>query len=112
MTSFVALGPKTYSYQTLKGKGSIKCKGFTLTAANREAVTHQSMIQLVQDSRQNAQTSIALSDRVFKWDRKKGEYWTHLRSKTMRFTADKNVIDWDTLTTMPFGDELFHRELQ
>ena len=27
---FVALGPKTYSYKTRKGKNAIKCKGFTL----------------------------------------------------------------------------------
>ena len=105
--SFVALGPKTYSYQTAKGKGNIKCKGFSLTSNNREIATHKNMINLIEASKQKSSSSLNLSDRVFKWDRKSGEYWTYLQSKLMRFTADKNDIDWDTLTTKPFGHESF-----
>ena len=48
IVSFVALGPKTYSYKTRKGKSALKCKGFTLNSANSAVVTHQALIDRLQ----------------------------------------------------------------
>lgn len=65
------------------------------------------MIDLLNDSKSSKEACLTLSDRKFKWDRSKGEYWTYLQAKTMRFTADKNDINWENMTTKPFGHELF-----
>ena len=50
IVSFVALGPKTYSYKTSKGKSALKCKGFTLNSANTRVITHQTLIDLLPDT--------------------------------------------------------------
>jgi hypothetical protein len=102
ITSFVALGPKTYSYVTRMGKESLKCKGFSLNVGNRKSINHDKMIEILKDSKTHADSCLVLSDRKFKWDRTNGQYWSYLQSKTMRFTADKNEIDWETYTTTPF----------
>ena len=51
ITSFVALGPKTYSYKTLKGKENTKCKGFRLNPETSETMNHQKMIDLLLQSK-------------------------------------------------------------
>lgn len=107
ITSFVSLGPKTYSYVTLSGEECLKCKGFSLNTGNRASINHQKMIDLLHDSKNSPESNLSLSDRKFKWDRTNVQYWSSLESKTLRFTADKNVIDWETLTTKPFGYEKF-----
>jgi hypothetical protein len=106
ITSFVALGPKTYSYKTLKGTSSIKCKGFTLNSANRQTVTHEKFIRLLLGSRDGAHPEM-LSNRIFKWARASGQYWTSLQTKLLRFTADKNEINWSNYSTKPFGYRTF-----
>ena len=92
ITSFVALGPKTYSYTTLKGKENTKCKGFTLNSENSETMNHQKMIDLLLQSKSSRNASVTLSNRKFKWDRRNGEYWLSIQSKTLRVTADKNEM--------------------
>ena len=108
IVSFVALGPKTYSYTTRKGKNALKCKGFTLNSANTLVVTHQKLIDLLPDTTSSdTEKFVAVSNRDFKWNRKTGDYWTCLRNKTLRFTADKNELDMKDYTTKPFGHENF-----
>ena len=109
IVNFVALGPKTYSYKTRKGKHALKCKGFTLNSANTLVVTHQQLIDLLPstDPKNDAEKFVNVSNREFKWDRKTGEYWTALRNKALKFTADKNELDLKTYSTKPFGHEKF-----
>ena len=45
--------------------------------------------------------------RAFNWNRESGIYWTELQEKTLKFTADKNVLDVETHTTKPVGYEKF-----
>ena len=94
---------------TRKGKNAIKCKGFTLNSANTMVVTHQKLIDLLPNTNLNdeGQKIVNVSNREFNWDRKSGEYWTSLRNKALRFTADKNDLDLKTYSTKPFGHEKF-----
>ena len=109
IVSFVALGPKTYSYKTRKGKSKLKCKGFTLNSANSTVVTHQTLIDLLPSTNSSdTDKFVAVSNREFNWNRKTGDYWTGLRNKTLRFTADKNELKMTDYTTKPFGHENFH----
>ena len=108
IVSFVAFGPKTYSYKTGKGKHALKCKGFTLNSANTLVVTHQTLIDLLPDTDSgDTDRFVAVSNRDFNWNRETGEYWTCLRKKTLRYTADKNDLDMTAYTTKPFGHENF-----
>ena len=50
---------------------------------------------------------VAVSNRDFNWNREIGEYWTCLRKKISRFTADKYELDMTAYTTKPFGNENF-----
>ena len=108
IVSFVALGPKTYSYKTRKRKHVLKCKGFTLNSANTLVVTHQTLIDLLPDTDSgDTDRFVAVSNRDFNWSRETGEYWTCLRKNTLRFTAEKNELDMTAYTTKPFGHENF-----
>ena len=82
INSFVSLGPKTYLYETAKGASSINCKGFTLNSANRQTVTHEKFISLLQPSKDGEPREM-IWNRIFKWDRVSGQYWTRLQSKLL-----------------------------
>ena len=109
LSALLHWGRKTYSHMTRKGKNAIKCKGFTLNSANTMVVTHQKLIDLLPNRNLNAEVQkiVNVSNREFKLDRKSGEYWTELRNKALRFTADKNELDLKTYSTKPFGHEKF-----
>ena len=47
ITEFVSGGPKCYAYHTARGKTMVECKGVTLNS-NTAAVTHKSLVGLVQ----------------------------------------------------------------
>ena len=43
ITEFVSIAPKTYAYQTLKGKVCVKAKGFTLCGVAENIITLDAM---------------------------------------------------------------------
>lgn len=120
LVKFVSLGPKTYAYANLGEKSETctdglelkdgihplqyycKAKGFTINCSNVDKINFDSMHALVLDKDQKQSTP----NRVFVYDRNKGQMKTVLNIKILKRTYDKGIIAPD-FKIYPFGADQF-----
>lgn len=120
---YVATGPKSYSYRVLyepqparpltleesktyvvkgskmyKYKYMLKCKGITMTTANQQLVTFDTMKDLVMGKNK----SITTSNIKFHWRRMQRTMHTFMEDKLISFTYNKGEIN-DEYKVLPFG---------
>ena len=118
ITSFVFLGPKTYSYVTDTGRVEIKAKGISqngytenILAWNKErtllvhtgnAVTKESFVDLLQNKEKTLQV---IYPSYLKKDAKYQTIRSVVLPKSIRLVYDKRVVQGD-FSTRPFGMKL------
>lgn len=98
ISSFVSIGPKSYSYKVEGEAKDTKFKGFTLNYENARLIHFESLKSLVD----NNEAVIRTSNLDFIKNQKTGTIQTIIRPKEAAFVYDKRVIvaDYDT---RPYG---------
>ncbi len=97
ITEFVSIGPKSYGYK-YEGKVETKFKGFTLNYTNSQAISFDTIKQLIDGTR----TSLNTETRNFKRDKKNGTITTEMQSKEAGFVYAKAQIV-NKYNTVPYG---------
>jgi hypothetical protein len=100
ITHFVALGPKTYAYKTLKGKNKVKHKGVPLKTAEAQAkICYDNFVRLLKGELDEITTKTF----YFQYAPTRIPMTTRLLEKKSRFLYDKNWVDPTTWKTYPWG---------
>lgn len=106
ITEFVSTGPKSYAYNTHKGKQVCKVKGFTLNAGASQVLHFDAMKRMVNGDPKPVVTRPfqLVIDATHKIVTKE---WKEGQGKEFRMTFDKRHIDWENrnnqcIDTVPF----------
>ncbi len=104
ITEFCASGPKSYGFQTSKGKVCMKAKGITLNAKNSQAIRLETLIRLVDSyvtSHDSTKYILAHTENIV---RDKKTLTLHNKSVVKRFKVvyNKRRLLPD-FTTLPYG---------
>lgn len=95
---WLCTGPKSYSYETHKGKKCTKVKGFSLHHANAQKINGEALEKLID----REITHVTIEDNQITRDKITKELVNKLQTKTLSFNFDKRLINSD-YSTVPYG---------
>lgn len=104
ITTFCASGPKSYAFETVKCKVSVKAKGITLNAKNSKAICLESLIGLVDSyvtSHDRSKYILARTENIVR-DKKTLTLQNKSVVKRFKVVYDKRRLLSD-YTTLPYG---------
>ena len=99
---WISTGPKSYGYQTNKGKGVVKVKGFTLNYQNSKHLYFGSMKQILDKEKDN----VRLSYKMITRNEKNKTLVNKETSKEFKLEYDKRMVIPEkdtTIETLPWG---------
>jgi hypothetical protein len=108
ITKYVSLGCKTYAYVTAKGKKVVKAKGFSLKNIDVNFDTMAEIIDREQESQLKINSPAKQNFKTFpqfqiRREKKTQALFNITMKKDLKFTFDKRVLDYNSLTTKPYG---------
>ena len=95
---WLCTGPKSYYYETNKGKTCTKMKGFTLHHANAEKINGEALEKLID----REITQVTVEDNQIIRDKTTKQLINKMQTKTLAFNFDKRLINAD-FDTVPYG---------
>lgn len=99
---FVALGPKSYAYQTKKGEQVVKCKGISLNPQTKQLVHFQSMLELMVGIHEEDKIRVEYPRKIQR-DVVKRQLKTVPLTKELRLVYNKRRRLEDGIHTLPYG---------
>ena len=94
---FVSAGPKNYAYKTKKGLIVIKVKGISLNFRNRQTITFDRMVDMVETHEEKKEYVTVNPHKI-----QRNKIFTRKEVKTYRMVYDKRVI-LPNQDTVPYG---------
>jgi hypothetical protein len=101
INSFVAAGPKNYSYRQTNGKEVCKVRGFTLNFTNSQLINFTSVRDMVTSEDQDGVITTTNPSKISR-DKYGHRIYNKVERKRYRMTYNKRVIQPE-FVTLPYG---------